>query len=148
MDGSGVIIREDQELSQCGFSAVSVNTNDMGRTVDDSENPDTPVTCGCKNASNPFHKCSSQCAEFGCDEVCMRRKPEQKTVMGTPVQAVYGPLHGNNQTTPRAELMAILVAVCFGRSPQRIISDHLNHVVYLRDWMIHGKTEFLNPQTP
>ena len=68
--------------------------------------------------------------------------------MGTPKQAVYGPLHGNDQTTPRAKLMAILIAVVFGKSPQRIVSDHLNHVVALREWMIDGCTSFLNHKTP
>ena len=44
--------------------------------------------------------------------------------------------------------MAILLAVVFGKSPQRIVSDHLNHVVALRDWMLKGCTDFLNPKTP
>ena len=64
------------------------------------------------------------------------------------MQAADGPLQGNIQTTPRAELMAIFVAVAFGRSPKRIVSDHLNHVVALRNWMLLGDTSFLNPTYP
>ena len=48
----------------------------------------------------------------------------------------------------KAELMAILVAVVFVRFPQRIISDHLNHVVALRDWMLNGNTPFLSSEYP
>ena len=123
VDGSGVIVREDKELSQCGLSVVSVDKEEPNEEVDASENRDGPPKCGCTNANNTFHKCSDLCDGNGCDGSCMRPKPDQKCIMGTPKQAVFGPLHGNDQTTPRAELMAILLAVVFGKSPQRIVGS-------------------------
>ena len=63
-------------------------------------------------------------------------------------QVHYGPLPGHEQSTPRAELYGILMAVRYGHSPQRIICDHVNHVNALRDWMRYGITSSLNPKTP
>ena len=149
VDGSGVIVREDDALSQCGLAVVSVAKSAPDEVLDKSENPDEPIQCACINSTNEFHVCSEWCTEnAGCNAKCMAKKPEQKLAMGVPIQAAYGPLGGSIQTTPRAELMAIFVAIVFGRSPQRIISDHLNHVVALRDWMLHGDTSFLNPSYP
>lgn len=68
--------------------------------------------------------------------------------MEEPRQALVGPLPGNEQITPRAELYAIFKAIKYGRSPQRVICDHLNHVVALLDWLYKGVTSFLNPDTP
>ena len=56
-------------------------------------------------------------------------------------------LPGPIQTTPRAELYAIWLALVFGASPQLIISDHNNHVQALRD-MKEGIYKVLNPMTP
>ena len=149
VDGSGVIVKEDGAVSQCGFSAVTVEKKPDDPTVDVSENPDGIIECGCSNKRNSVHVCSDHCKEHkNCTGICRAKKPDQKLVMAAPIQAVYGHLPGNIQTTPRAELMAIYVAVAFGRSPQRIISDHLNHVVALRNWMLLGDTSFLNPSTP
>ena len=149
VDGSGAIVREDDALSQCGLAVVSVQKPSVDVNVDNSENPDEIITCSCSNSANRSHICSPMCSEIsGCNGLCLVKKPEQKLVMAKPLQAAYGPLQGNIQTTPRAELMAIFVAVIFGRSPQRIISDHLNHVVALRNWWLYGDTSFLKPTNP
>ena len=127
-------MKEDDALSQCGFSATMVAEGSVDPAVDASENPDSTEECGCTNKANFFHVCSDYCKEqYGCTGRCLSKKPDQKLVMAPPTQAVYGPLPGNIQTTPRAELMASYVAVVYGRSPQRIISDHLNPVVALRN---------------
>ena len=63
VDGSGVIVKEDQALSQCGFSVVSVVKKEDDAAVDSSENPDVPNDCTCRNASNPFHVCSTHCPD-------------------------------------------------------------------------------------
>ena len=54
---------------------------------------------------------------------------------------------GPIQTTPRAELYAILLAVVHGASPQTIVCDHWNHVLKLRE-LADGCTSILNPKTP
>ena len=72
---------------------------------------------------------------MGCDGSCMSARANQHLVMEEPRQALVGPLPGNEQITPRAELYAIFKAIKYGRSPQRVICDHLNHVVALLDWL-------------
>ena len=100
VDGSGMVVREDDALSQGGFSVVSVVRKDDDATVDASENPDGVSVCGCRNQRNPFHACSDHCIEYvNCTGICLAKKPEQKLVMATPLQAAYGPLPGNTQTT-------------------------------------------------
>lgn len=65
----------------------------------------------------------------------------------SPGRPLLGP-SGSEQTIPRAELYAIFKGVKYGRNPQRIICDHLNHVIALLDWLHYGVTSFLNPDTP
>ena len=43
-------------------------------------------------------------------------------------QAIFAPLKGIIQTTPKAELSGILAALKYGKAPQLIATDHLNHV--------------------
>ena len=51
------------------------------------------------------------------------------------------------QTTPRAEQLAILKAIQCGESPQRIISDHENHVNDLVAYA-RGSRKMLNKKNP
>ena len=114
------------------------------------ENPDeSGPKCTCPNADNPHHRCMPFCKEhMGCNGTCGQKKRDQKRPSAEVKIAHYGPLIGRCQTTPRAELHAILVAVRFGISPQVIVSDHINHVIYLDRWMYEGWTGFLSPMTP
>ena len=69
------------------------------------------------------------CVEvFGCDGKCGAKLPVQKKRKVTVIQAVAASLPGPIQTTPRAELYAILIAITHGVSPQLIVCDHWNHV--------------------
>ena len=97
------------------------------------ENPDDiGPRCSCRNASNAYHVRSDECKEIGkCDAKCKKKRQDQKRPPAPVRNACYGLPEGLIQSTPRAELQAILVAVQEGISPQRIISDHINHVNYM-----------------
>ena len=77
----------------------------------------------------------------------MKCKPKQKFIQPATRQALALSLPGPIQTTPRAELWAILIAIEMGESPQTIISDHANHVNALLK-MAKGNYEVLKPMTP
>ena len=149
-DGSCVACMENDDLTQCGWAVVSMQSSPSDSVRDRAENPDAEgPRCTCREARNHYHRCVRECAELnGCDGKCFAKKADQKRVTAPVLLALYGVLPGFDQTTPRAELYAIYQAVRYGCSPQRIIVDHINHVNALNDWMINGITSFLNPKTP
>ena len=67
-------------------------------------------------------------------------------------QALKATLGGRWQTIPRRELMAKYRTIVHGRSPQLVVSDHLNHVRSLiqlaRGYLGGGKLHPLHPMSP
>ena len=81
-----------------------------------------------------------------CNRQCQAKLHTQRVDQVLVRHALYGSLPGYEQTTPRAELMAIYLAIKYGSSPQRIICDHINHVNVLTNWARDNDTSFLNPK--
>ena len=71
----------------------------------------------------------------------------RRTKKADVIQAVAASLPGPIQTTPRAELYVILIALVYGISPQLIVCDHWDHVKALID-LSAGIASMLNPMTP
>ena len=86
--------------------------------------------CTCPNANNPLHKCIKYCADtYGCNKDC-KRKPRHRCApehFEKNMQAFFGPLNGQHQFTPRAELEAIACALEHALPPVCIVTDHINH---------------------
>ena len=150
VDGSCVACKENDELTQCGWAVVSMRDNIDNEAADLAEQPDPDgPRCTCRYNNNPYHKCVPQCSESsGCDGKCRTKRHDQSRPRAPVDVAIWGVLPGVEQTTPRAELYAILQALTYGKSPQGIFCDHINHVNMLNDWMYYGVTSFLNPKTP
>ena len=87
--------------------------------------------CTCPNRENVWHKCVKYCAErYGCTGGCKARTPKQPNTE-KPVeilQGFWGPLNGEHQSTPRAELGAIATVLEHADPPICIVTDHQNHV--------------------
>ena len=150
VDGSCVPCQECPTLSRAGYGVVCVQEQLRNTQEDENEVPDdlNQLKYTCKNAPNPEHVCVEMCKEIsGCNGECKKKLPDQKRIKANPFQALYASLPGVQQTTPRAELFAILKAVQYGVSPQVIVSDHKNHVDAIHD-LARGKTHVLNPKTP
>ena len=108
---------------------------------------DSIPACPCRNTGR-YHTCSEFCKEYmGCNEECKKKKHPQKLQKATVCQSLATSLPGPIQTTPRAELYAIWLAIAYGPSPQLIITDHNNHVIGLED-MVNGVYKVLHPLTP
>ena len=60
--------------------------------------------------------------------VATKRAPKKRETKPQVLQAIYGPLNGPIQTTPRAELEAIALVLQYALPPICIVSDHKNHV--------------------
>ena len=150
VDGSCIPCRENDDLTQCGWSVVTMLSGPSDSRRNRAENPDAnEPRCTCRNMYNRYHKCVRECGPLhGCDGKCFSKRSDQHRPRAPVGNALYGVLPGYDQTTPRAELYAIYQAVKHGASPQRIISDHVNHVNALNDWMHHGTTSFLHPKAP
>ena len=149
VNGSCAKIQEDDSLTQSGYAVVSATDIFPDTQTDLRENHDKEVICECKNTNNIHDACTDWCAEhMGFYRACIKQRPNQNLLTEEPRQALYSPLLGDEQSTPCAELYAIFKAVVFGRSPQRIICDHLNHVNAHCNWRVNGCTSFLNPDTP
>ena len=122
-------------------------SNYMTPKVRKQSNPMMRPRCPCGDASR-YHSCVDLCRErFGCNGGCTSKRHEQKLVKARHVQSLAAALLGPIQTTPRAELYAILLAVVHGISPQLIISDHANHVNAIQR-MARGDLSVFNPLTP
>ena len=52
VDGSCVKVNEDDDLTQCGYAVVCTKDALADTQLDERENPDTPIRCGCRNDSN------------------------------------------------------------------------------------------------
>ena len=149
VDGSGKACRYVPPLGRAGYGVVDMGSpsrnSGLAADEDEEEKPDPtePPPCGCHNRNNLYHVCTEYCAgennthtdnngvvtAWRCNKSCTAPKLKQPPPKFKAVQAVYGPLVGFFQTTPRAELQAMIVALKYGRSPQTIVSDHRNHVI-------------------
>ena len=170
VDGSGKPCRFVPQLGRAGYGVVdmgdvSLQSGLLAADDDEAERPDPAERpqCGCHNRSNPYHECSPHCAQEGnthtddngrvvewrCDSTCHVSRHTQPTLPLRAVQAVYGPLVGYFQTTPRAELQALIIALKHGKSPQTIVSDHKNHVVAINKISTYtGKRKVLDMKGP
>ena len=134
MNGTDVFDRPMPEIARL-TEAASFNPHAKVTTV---LIPPSKVTeeiaqrchCTCPNAANPWHTCVKYCVDtYGCDKGC-KRKPRTQDATEKPVhiiQALYGPLNGQHQSTPRAELEAIACALENALPPVCIVTDHINH---------------------
>ena len=141
VDGSGKQCRYIPQLGRAGWGVSTIDTA-PDSDEDNAEMPDSAqaAECGCLNTANPFHRCTEYCMTehevtggnivrvSKCDGTCNMPKHAQPETKKQPLFAMWGPLSGPLQTTPRAELTALIMAFKYGRSPQTILCDHLNHV--------------------
>ena len=149
-DGSCIPCPQCSELSRAGAGVVCVRDQLFDTQCELDERPDEPNSrrCTCVNAGNKYHKCTEYCADnAGCDKACYNKQHEQKLAKAAPTQALAVALPGPIQTTPRAEVYAILMALVYGVSPQVIICDHDNHVKAICA-MEEGNYAVLHPMTP
>ena len=149
VDGSCDPCPDCPSMSTAGSGVVCVRDQLRDTREFGEEDPDgyDYKHCTCMNSFR-YHTCTDKCKEIsGCDQVCMKKLAAQRRLKDVPIQGIAASLLGRVQTTPRAELYAILFAIVFDVSPQTVACDHWNHVLKLWE-LATVVSSVLNPMTP